>query len=246
MKIWRRTVAAIRGLLFRELTIFVLVVLAAIASFRFAGAWISVPNPYYDPAAGRVEDCGSDVDQFGNYAEECWDTNEPEYKDDGRLNVVIVIYFGAILLGPLAYKRIKPTIAFETARRKLRKDFLRGEVGATEMESVVEMHRYFALLEKWVAQKAIDFKHAYAARCEWARNPGGPHVWRYPTSVLRKMYDSGELTLSEFESLNQQNEAWFGLPDHLRQEYREGRISEKEFHERLEKAGYDSGWWNFV
>lgn len=244
MSALKRTKAFLRGLLFRDSTIFVIAVLVAVGFLGVSRAWITVPNPDYDPSAGRIENCGSGLDQFGNYDEGCWNTNEAEMQDESRLNVVIGAYIGALLLGPLVYKRLKPMISLESRRRQVRRDFLNGKVAATEMENDLERHRYFTMLEQWVEQGKIRYKHSIAAQEEWYRNPDKPHVWRYPASELRKMYDRGELTLEQFESRKEQNDDWFELPERIRRKYHEGLISEKEFQDTLHTAGYDHDkWW---
>lgn len=240
----KRTRMFLRGLVFRNSTIFISAALVAIGFLGVSKAWVTVPNPDYDPNAGRIENCGSGFDQFGNYDEGCWDSNEAEMQDDSRLNVVIGAYIAALVLGPLVYKRLEPAISLESMRRQVRKDFLNGSVTAAEMESDLERHRYFALLEQWVKQEKIRYKHSIAAQQEWYRNLDKPHVWRYPASELRKMYDRGELTLSQFESMRKQNDEWFDLPERLRREYHEGLISETEFQNALHSAGYDHDkWW---
>lgn len=240
----QRTKILMRGLVFRNSTIFVLAVLAAIGLLGVGQAWITVPNPDYDPRAGRVENCDSGIDQFGNYDEGCWNTNEAEMRDEGRLNVLIGSYIGILLLGSLVFKRLKPAISLESRRRQARKEFLSGKITASEMESDLERHRYFALLEQWVAQEKIRYKHSIAAEQEWYRNPDKPHVWRYPESELRKMYDRKEITLDQFESMKKQSDDWYELPERLRREFNEGLISDKQFRDALFSAGYDhDSWW---
>lgn len=237
-------ISLFRIVFFRDSVVIVLGIALGILLLRFSGAWVTVANPDYDPSAGEILDCSSGLDPYGNYDDGCWDTNTPEMKADGRVGTVIVLYIASILLAPLTYNRIKPALNYERERRRLRKMFLQGQLGASQMQSDLEMHQYFALLEKWVDNKTISYKHAEAARLEWQRNPATSRKWRYPSAELRKMCDRGKISSEMFEVLNKENSDWFGLPETLRRKHRDGLISETELRADLHQAGYDyDTWW---
>jgi hypothetical protein len=234
----------LRMVFFRESVVIFVGIVLGILLLRFSGDWVTVTNPDYDPSAGEILDCSSGVDQYGNYDEGCWDANTPEIQADGRTNAVIVLYVGSLVLATLLYKRIKPTLNHEKEKRRLRKEFLRGHLGASQMQSDLEMYQYFTLLTKWVDENKIGYKHAEAARLEWQRNSENPQKWRYPSAELRKMHDRGKITSERFEVMNQENSDWFDLPENLRKKHSDGLISEMELRDGLYRAGYDyDTWW---
>jgi hypothetical protein len=239
-----RLINLLRMVFFRESVVTILGIILGILLLSFSRDWVTVANPDYDPAAGAILDCSSGVDQSGNYDEGCWNTNTPEIQADGRINTAIVLNLASLLLATLFFKRIKPTLNYEKEKRRLRKEFLQGHLGASQMQSALETYQYFALLTKWVGEDKIRHKHAEAARLEWQRNSENPRKWRYPSAELRKMHDRGKITSEVFEVMNQENSNWFELPEKLRKMHRDGLISEMDLRDRLYRAGYDyDTWW---
>lgn len=179
----------LRMVFFRESVVIVMGIVIGILLLSFSRDWVTVANPDYDLSAGEILDCSSGVKQSGNYDEGCWNTNTPEIQADGRINTVIVLYLASLLLATLFFKRIQPTLNYEKVKRRLRKEFLQGHLGASQMQSDLKTYQYFTLLTKWVGDDKIRHKHAEAARLEWQRNSEKPRKWRYPSVELRKMHD---------------------------------------------------------